>query len=108
MPEIYGNTVNFTMFFPVFYLNFDGLRYPIKESCHYKVVTHGSEVCLHSHHPNSCNHYTIKVEHLPEECIGMFHCRSDLRYPEVPAYAFYRKWMPPYGSIHGSIDPSAF
>ena len=72
MPEIYGNTMNFTMFFPVFSLNFDGLRYPVKKSCPYEIITHGSEVCLHSHPLHCRDHHMEEMEHTLEECIWMF------------------------------------
>ena len=49
-----------------------------------------------------------KVEHPLEECIGMFHRRSDLRYPDIPAYALNRKWMTSHRPIHGAIDTLAF
>ena len=73
MPEIYGNMVNFTMFFPAFSLNFDGLRCPVKKSCSYKVVAHCCEICLNPHPLHRRDHYMAKVEHPLEECIGMFH-----------------------------------
>ena len=49
-----------------------------------------------------------KVEHPLEECIGMFHRRSDLRHPDISTYALNRKWMSPYGSIHRTICSPVF
>ena len=73
MPEIYGNMVNFTMFFPVFSLNFDGLRYPVKVSRSHEIITYGCEVCLDPHPLYRLYHYMEEMEHTLEECIWMFH-----------------------------------
>ena len=73
MPEIYADMVNFTMFFPVFSLNFDGLRYPVKKSCPYEIIAHGSEVCLDPYSLHCRDHDMSEVEHTLEECIWMFH-----------------------------------
>ena len=96
------------MFLSLFSHNCDSLRCPVKKSCPYKVVAHGSEVCLHSHPLNCCHHYLEEMEHTLEECIGMFHHGSNTGYSKIPANTLYWQRMSPYGSIHGSIDPFAF
>ena len=49
-----------------------------------------------------------KAEHPLEECIGMFHRRSDLRYPDISPYALNRKWMTSHRSIHRTICSPVF
>ena len=88
--------------------NCDSSRYPVKKSCPYKVVAYCCEIGLHPYSLNCCYHYMEEMEHTLEECIGMFHCRSDLRYPDTPAYALNRKRMSSHRPIHCTIYSPAF
>ena len=73
MPEIYGSMVNFTMFFPVFSLNFDGLRYPVKISRSHEIITHGCEIGLHPDSLHCCHHDMKEMEYTFHDGVRMFH-----------------------------------
>ena len=58
---------DFAMFFLQFSHNCHSLRYTVKESCRYNIITDDSAVCLHSHPLHRSYHYIEEVEHSPEE-----------------------------------------
>ena len=100
--------VNFTMFFPVFSLNFDGLLYPVKISWSQEIITYGCEVCLHPHPLYRCCEGVCKYEHPLHECIWMLHHWSDARYAEIPSDTPHWKPVPPDRTIHCTVYALAF